>query len=125
MRPVDPVTLAEAARILGFSKSSARRYVLAGRLASHGSRYEHRTLSRAEVEALACEVWNWRRHVDNPDAYWLAGQQAASLLGVSRQRLGKLGDKGFVPYVRGSDGVRLYRREQLLIIANAREARWH
>ena len=51
--------------------------------------------------------------------------EAADLLGVSRQRLGQLGDKGYnVPFVRHRDGVRLYRRALLLTIANAREARW-
>jgi len=38
--------------------------------------------------------------------------------------LGQFGDKGFVPFVRHRDGVRLYRREQLLTIANARRMRW-
>lgn len=77
-------------------------------------------LSRAEVEAVACELYDWRRHTGDPTCYWIGSHEAADLLGVSRQRLGQLGDKGFVPFVRHRDGVRLYRREQLLTIANAR-----
>lgn len=124
-RPVDPVTLAQAARILGCSRSTVRRHFLAARLVSHDGRYEHRTLSRAEDETLALELYDWRRHVDDPESYWLTSHQAAEMLGISRQRLGQVGDKGFLPFVRHRDGVRLYRREQLVTIANARPARWH
>ena len=77
-----------------------------------------------EGDHLAAKVYNWRRHADDPHAYWMGSREAADLLGVSRQRLGQLGDRGLVPYVRHRDGVRLYRREQLLTIANARDARW-
>lgn len=82
MRPVGPVTLAEAARILGCSTSNGRRYVLASRLTSCGGRYEHRALSRADVESLAAKLYDWRRHADEPDSYWLTSHQAADLLGA-------------------------------------------
>jgi excisionase family DNA binding protein len=77
MRPVDPVTLDEAARILGCSKSSVRRYVMAGQLPSYGGRYEHRALPQADVERLAAEVHQWRRHRSDADSYWLVGREAA------------------------------------------------
>ena len=33
-------------------------------------------------------------------SYWLGSRGAVDLLAASRQRLGQLGDKGFVPFVR-------------------------
>ncbi len=124
MAPIDAVTLHEAARILGVARSTVQEWVIAGRLSTRGTSGAHRRLSRADVEALALELYDWRSHADDPESYWLNSHQAADLLGISRQRLGQLGDKDFVPFVGHRDGVRLYRREQLLTIANAREARW-
>ena len=40
-------------------------------------------------------------------------------------RLNQLVAKGFLPFEVHADGRRIYRREQLLTVANAREARWH
>ncbi len=77
------------------------------------------------AQGFGIPVHDWRRHTDNPASYWMGSHKAAEMLGVPRQRLGQLGDKGSVPFVRHRDGVRLYRREQLLTIANARDARWH
>lgn len=103
MNLVDPVTFDEAARILGCARSTVQVMIADGRLTASGP-YERGRLSRADVEALALAVYDWRQHVDDPGAYWLTSHQAADLLGVSRQRLGQLGDKGFVPYVRHREG---------------------
>jgi hypothetical protein len=94
-------------------------------LSARGSRYGHRTLSRADVEALAVEVYPWRRHLDDRDAYWLTGQRAADVLGVNRATLRQLGDVDRVPFVVHRDGTRLYRRDQLEVVAQARDAMWH
>lgn len=123
MRPIDGITLAEAAYILGSSTSAVRRLILAGRL-SHGRRYEHRCISRSEVEALATELYDWRKHLQTPESYWLTGQRAAEVLGVNTARLKQLAARGFLPHETHHDGTRLYRREQLEVVANAREARW-
>ena len=42
-----------------------------------------------------------------------------------RKRLNQLVAAGFVPFEVHADGRRIYRREQMLTVANAREARWH
>jgi hypothetical protein len=84
MRPVDGVTLAKAARILGTSKSSTRRLVLAGRLTSHGDRYQQRMLSLADVEQLAAQVYPWWDHLDDPASYWVTGKGAGNIVGLSR-----------------------------------------
>jgi excisionase family DNA binding protein len=103
-RPVDPVTLAEAAAVLGCSVSSVRRHVAAGRLRPGRRRYKHRALSRADVEALAAAVYDWRRHVDDPDSYWLTGQRAADVYGVNRARLSELSRADRLPFVVHRDG---------------------
>jgi excisionase family DNA binding protein len=122
-RPVDAVTLAEAAEILGTSVSSVRRHVLAGRLRAGRRRYKHRSLSRADVEALAASVYDWRGHAHHPDSYWLTGQRAADLYGVNRARLSELSRADRLPYVVHRDGVRLYRRQQLVVLGQARKGR--
>ena len=125
MRPLDPVTQTEAAHILGCSLSTVRRLVLTGVLAPSGGRYQKGRLSRAEVEALAAERYKGSRRTSDPAGYWMTGQAAADLLGVTRQRLHQLGDKGSVPFVRRSDGLRLYRRYQLTVMADARGVTGH
>ena len=77
----------------------------------------------AGVEALAGEVYDWRRYRDDPKSYWIGSHHAADLFGVSCQRLGQLGDKGSVPFVRHRDVTRLYRRQQQATVANSRGSR--
>jgi hypothetical protein len=117
--PVDAVTLLEAAEMLGCSVSSVRRHVAAGRLRPGRRRYKHRALSRADVETLAVTVYDWRWHVHDPGSYWVTGQRAAHVLGVNRARLSALSQADRLPYVVHRDGVRLYRRSQLEVIARA------
>ncbi len=47
----------------------------------------------------------------------------AAILGVNRARLNQLAAKDFIPFEVHADGTRLYRRQQLEVVANAREAR--
>lgn len=106
------VGLAEAAQILGCPASTVWRYFDAGRL----TRRKHKGLDacwRADVEALASEVYAWRRHLEEPDSYWVTGQRAADVLGVSRSRLGQLAAAHRLAHVRHQDGTRLYRRHRL------------
>ncbi|MGI8433754.1 MAG: hypothetical protein ACR2LE_03315 [Nocardioidaceae bacterium] len=123
MRPVDAITLRESAAILGCTISSVRRRILEGRLAA-GKRYRHRTLSRADVEALAVETYAWARHLHDPTSYWVTGSDAAAVLGVNRSGLGHLARAGLLPYVVHRSGTRMYRRAQLTVIGNARRERW-
>lgn len=96
--------------------------VLAGRLPI-GDRNKHRMISRSAVEALALRTYQHRRHMGNELSYWVTSQRAAEILGVTVARLHQLIAKGFVPYEVQTDGTRLYRREQLEVVANARQAR--
>lgn len=123
----DGITFEQAAAILGCSTSQVLRYAVEGRLAGGDEphrRWEHRWISRAATEELAREVYDWRKR-QGDDSYWVTGKRAADILGVNVARLGQLVAKGFVPFVVHVDGTRLYRREQLEVVANARDARWH
>jgi hypothetical protein len=98
-------------------------YVKAGRLRSAG-RNVRRGLSRADVEALACEVYPWWDHLDDADSYWITARTARRILGVNHTRLNQLAVRGFIPFEMHADGTRLYRRAQLQVVANARDVRW-
>ncbi len=124
MRPVDGITLDEAARIVGCSRRTLVRHIDAGRLPA-GPKHERRRVSRADAEALALQLPSSRIAFDPESSYWVGATQAASLLGVNVSRLNQLVAAGRVPFELHADGRRLYRREQLLTVANARDARWH
>lgn len=117
VRPFDPVTLHEAAAILGCSTSNVQAHVQSGRLVRHRGRFRHDALSRAGVEALARDIYPWWRFVHLDDTYWVTGGDAAALLGVGRSRLNQLADADRIPYETHRDRTRLYRRSQLEIIA--------
>lgn len=132
-RPYDAIRYADAAHILGVTPSTVRRHVLARRLmpahypsAQPSGRLgrQERMLSRAEAERLALQTYRHRKHVSDPDFYWVTGKRAADILGVNVARLNQLAAKGFLPFEVHADGTRMYRRRQLEVVANAREARW-
>jgi hypothetical protein len=97
---------------------SVPRRMLAGRL-SLGDPYNHRVLSRDEVEALATEVYAWRSRLQEDGSYWVTRQTAAQVLGVSRARLGQLAARDRLPYLVHQDGTRLYRRAQLQVMSRS------
>jgi hypothetical protein len=81
--PVDGIGHAEAARILACHRWTVGGYVKTGRLRSAGKNVR-RGLSRADVEALACEVYRWQDHRDDAEPYW------AETLGVNSTRVRQL-----------------------------------
>ena len=112
--PAEPVSLRVAAAILGCSTWTVRQYVAAGRLAP-----ERSSPSRQDVEALAAEIYDWRKHYADPDAFWVTGQRAADALGVSMSRLAQLTHGGVLPFLQHRDGTRLYYRSQLTAMARS------
>jgi hypothetical protein len=80
--PGDAVTWQEAAHILDRSLSTVARLVAAGEL-TKGPRWEHRQLSRREVERLSLARWDG---VTSGESYWVTMRQAAPILGVNRSR---------------------------------------
>jgi hypothetical protein len=121
--PVDGIGHAEAARMLACHRWTVGAYVKTGRLRSAGKNVR-RGLSRTDVEAPACEVYPWWDHLDDEDSYWVTARHVKGILGVNHTRLNQLAVRGFVPFEVHVDGTRLYRREQLEVVANARDARW-
>lgn len=124
MRPVDGVTLDEAAHIVGCSRSTLVRHIDAGRLPA-AEQHVKRRVSQADAEALALRLPSSRLAFDPDTSYWVRATAAAAILGVNVARLNQLVAKGRVPFEVHADGHRIYRRDQLLTVANAREARWH
>lgn len=110
MDPVDGVSIDEAADILGCSPAAVRRRVLQG----------FAPVSRADVEELASDVYRWRDHLDVDRPYWVTSSQAAVILGVVRKRVRQLSERDLLASLWHRDGIRLYRREQLAIVAQGR-----
>jgi predicted site-specific integrase-resolvase len=113
--PEDGISGAEAAEILGIRELSVSRLVTQGVLtkAVRGQKYG---LERTDVERLALK----RYRPGHP--YWCTSGGAAEILGVSVTRVHQLVDRGFVPAVQHA-GRWYFRRHQLEVIANARDAR--
>jgi excisionase family DNA binding protein len=75
-------------------------------------------LDLTDVETLAPQRYT-------PGHPWFAtNREAAQILGVSRSRVNQLVNAGRLPFVEYR-GRRYFRRQQIQVIANARNARWH
>jgi hypothetical protein len=72
-----------------------------------------RRVTPGEVEAVALKHYAWRRHVRDPESYWITVSQAAVILRTSPQKVKHLLDEERLPYVTHTSGVRLMRREQI------------
>ena len=119
--PGDAITWQEAARILDRSMTTLARLVAAGEL-SKGPRWEHRQLSRRDVERLSLARCQPAESV-REDAYWVTTRRAAELLGVNGSRVRQLAGECRIPHGTTPSGQRLFRRQQLEVIGNARLAR--
>ena len=119
--PGDGITYAEAAGILGCAVSTVQQLVQRGELTPSGQPHSYRRLSRTEAEWLALARWRPRR--PTVSLYWADTAQAAGMLGVTPGRVRQLCEAGRLPYEVAADGTRVFRREQLLTVANARLSR--
>jgi hypothetical protein len=70
------------------------------------------------------EVYGRRQHDDDEAPYWVTGARATRIIGVNMSRLPGTRRGGLVPHMTTSGGARLFRREQLEVVANTRRARW-
>jgi excisionase family DNA binding protein len=94
--------------MLGVGMRRVGQIVAKGDL-TKGPRWQHRQLSRAEVEQLALRRWNPRKA--GPDSYWLGTKEAAELLGVNRARVRQLVAAGLLPFEHTQHG-HAFRRER-------------
>lgn len=119
----DLLSHAEAAAILGVDVITIANLVRRGELVPVRRRVP-RQLRREQVEALAVARW---QAPDTRSSYFVDTAAAAVILGVTRARVVQLIRKGFLPVVDTGlrYPVRLFRRPQLEVIAQARRRRWH
>ena len=76
-----------------------------------------RPVTPGEVEAAARVHYDWRRHLNDPDSYWVTISQASRLLGMRPKMVRKLLDSHRLPYMTHASGVRLMRRHEIEGIA--------
>jgi excisionase family DNA binding protein len=105
--PGDAITWRAAATILGIGMRRVGALV-AERHLTRGQRWQHRQLSRSEVEQLALRRWNPRTAATN--FYWLGTKEAAQLLGVNRARVRQLVAAGMLPFEQTPHGYPFRRR---------------
>ena len=76
-----------------------------------------RPVTPGEVEAAARIHYDWRRHLHDPDSYWLTISQASRILGMRPKAVRKLLDAHRLPHIVHASGVRLMRRHEIEAIA--------
>jgi DNA-binding transcriptional MerR regulator len=108
-RNPDAITVAEAAQLLGLSQFRVTRLRREGLLTKLDG---YPSYSRSDVQAF----------IDNP---WINGVQAAIILGVSHVRVSQLAAAEKVPVHHTATGRRVYRLQQLEVVAHARGLRFH
>jgi excisionase family DNA binding protein len=116
------VSFDQAAHILAMSKRTLMQLMDTGELPTVRVRGRQGRLLHDDVETYAAANFRLRRY-SRPDSYFVTTAGAAEHLGVSRPRVIQLGDKGFLPYLVARNGWRLYRRQQIQVVANSRLAR--
>lgn len=75
------------------------------------------------VERAALEHYQPSAHRADRFSYWLTSGTAAELMGVSPARVKRMVAADRLPFVTHRSGLRLLRRHQVEVIANARESR--
>jgi hypothetical protein len=77
-----------------------------------------RPVTPGEVEAVARIHYDWRRHLDDPESYWVTITQASRILGLRPKAVRKLLDAERLPHITHATGVRLMRRHEIEAIAS-------
>jgi hypothetical protein len=76
-----------------------------------------RPVTPGEVEAAARVHYDWRRHVNDPESYWVTISQASRILGLRPKVVRQLLDDHRLPHMVHATGVRLMRRHEIEAIA--------
>jgi hypothetical protein len=104
-------TIDEAAHVLGMLAWQAERILGSG------------PYDLEEVEQAAMAHYQPSAHRSDRFSYWLTCGTAAELMGVSPAQVKRMVAADRLPYVTHRSGLRLLRRHQVEVIANARESR--
>jgi excisionase family DNA binding protein len=99
VRQLDPV------HILGCSREEALELF-------HG-----RPVTPGEAEAIAEEAYRWRRHLHDPESYWITTAEAARILELTPRQVRRLLDRGQLRSVRHASRARLMRRAHIVALA--------
>ena len=106
--------------MLGCSVNHVYRMARRGQLPRAGAPGKWAGYEAEVVERVSLERLGRRTAVRHP--WWVDVAEAAIVLEVSRERVRQLAARGRVPAVR-HQGRWLFRRHQLEVVANARNAR--
>jgi excisionase family DNA binding protein len=83
--------------------------------------FRGRPVTPGEAEAIAAGSYPWRRHLDDPESYWITTTEAARILEVTPREVTRLLDRGRLRHVRHASRVRLMRRDDIVAVAEARQ----
>ena len=111
------LSVAQAAEVLGVHPGTVAKMVSQGRL-TKACKHQRQGLDLRDVEELALERWRRPGH-----PYWVTTREAAEILGVSATRVRQLVRRDLLPSVE-RQGRLFFRRPQVQVVANARQARW-
>lgn len=114
--PIQQLTYAQAAEMLGVHEITVWRMVRRGDLTTK-AKWAKTGLLRSDVERLSLERWRPGSRT------WLTATQVAEQLELSPPRIYQLSNAGRLPYKWGPDGRRLFRPQQIAVIARARQVR--
>jgi excisionase family DNA binding protein len=121
--PADHVSLDQAAHMLAMSKRTLVELMDSGELPTVRGRGRQGRLLRDDVETYAVNHFTRGRYSGH-DSYFVTTAGAAELMSISRPRVIQLGNKGFLPFLVACNGWRLYRLDQIEVVANSRLVRW-
>jgi hypothetical protein len=112
----DLISMSEAADILHCADSTVTEMIQDGWLAPCPPHIRG-DLSRADVEELATEIFPWPHQLHDVHSYWVTGADAAAVLGIGLDRFDELAAGGWIPHVQRHDGIRVFRRSVLEVLA--------
>ena len=82
--------------------------------------FRGRPVTPGEAEAIAERSYNWRRHLHDPQSYWITTAEAARILALTPRQVKRLLDRGQLRHVRHASRVRLMRRAHIVALAETR-----
>jgi len=115
--PIPGLSAKEAAVILDVTPRYVDRLVSDGKLPK-AVRHAKAGLDRDVVERVSLD----RLRRSRPHRYWATSREAAEVLNLTRRQVSNLATTGHVPAV-AHRGRWYFRRSQLAVVANARDAR--